>query len=268
METIILLTGCIRPNGMSFTMLTDANERQEQYVHAIRYYLKETNCKIIFCENSNTDISTLFETDRNKERLEFLTFCGNQDKQRGKGYGEAEIIEYALHHSTFIQDDCCITKITGRLIINNIRPIVDSFKHKYDFVTCLFHSDLKFSDSRIFCATPPFYRELLNNKSMINDNEEVFFEHVLCFSVLNSSIRYIPFTEEPMITGISGTTGESYVAQQTDIKHQLHYKCYSLTQQLEINKRKHHWRYNIYNICQDVLTQINIWKYKLLLKGK
>ena len=208
MKKVILLTGCINPNGMPFTQLNNPSERQKQYIDAIHFYLSNTTCQIVFCENSNTDIKPYIKNVQ--DRLEILTFSGNQNKQRGKGYGEAEIIEYALSHSSFIQDDSIIIKITGRLVVNNISQIIRSLTCKQDFVTCLFHSDLKFADSRIFCATVSFFREFLNNKECINDSEDVFFEHILASSVLASSIRFLPYIEEPLITGISGSTGMQY----------------------------------------------------------
>ena len=92
MKVTILLTGCINTGGMPFTWLTDTNERLKQYADAIHYYLETTNNEIVFCENSNTNIFPLFENDKNNDRLEILTFPGNKEKQKGKGYGEAEII--------------------------------------------------------------------------------------------------------------------------------------------------------------------------------
>lgn len=264
MDIIILLTGCINPNGMSFTSLTDVNERQKQYIHAINYYLGKTNCKIIFCENSNTDICPFFNHNEYKKRLEILTFSGNQDKQRGKGYGEAEIIEYALLHSSFIHPNNIIIKITGRLIVNNVNQILQTLKYKKkDFVLCLFHSDLTFADSRIILATTSFYEEFLHNKNKINDNDGMYFEHVLSSSVLNSSIPYIPLSDEPLITGESGSTGEIYQSHATDTKQRLLYKCYSLMQLLEINKKSNHRHTNRYHYY---LVRFNIWRYKLLLK--
>lgn len=64
MKAVILLTGCINPNGMPFTQLTDTSDRQKQYVDAIHYYINNTDCKIVFCENSNTDINTLFKISK------------------------------------------------------------------------------------------------------------------------------------------------------------------------------------------------------------
>lgn len=261
MKTVILLTGCINPNGMPFTQLNDSHERQKQYVDAINYYLSNTNLPIIFCENSNTDICSLFTKEQ--KRLEVLTFSGNQDKLRGKGYGEAEIINYALHHSTFIQDDSIIIKITGRLIVNNICQLLKSLIYKRDFVTCLFHSDLKFADSRIFCGTVPFFREFLKRKDKMNDVQGVFFEHILASTVLDSTVCFIPFSEEPYITGVSGTTGKLYPASTASKHRIILYKEYSWIQYKKVyqNSSNRHT-----NFLKRIAIQIRIIKYQLLSK--
>ena len=261
MKAVILLTGCINPNGMPFTQLTDTSDRQKQYVDAIHYYINNTDCKIVFCENSNTDINTLFKNKQ--DRLEILTFAGNQDKQRGKGYGETEIIEYALHHSSFIQDGSIIIKITGRLIVTNICQILKSLKYKHDFVTCLFHSDLKFADRRLICGTTPFYKEFLKNKGYLNDSEGIFFEHILASTVLESSVCFIPFSEEPLITGISGTTGEIYQEVKTSNKKAVLYKCYSW---MQLKKIYQHSPHRHPNLLTKISIQLNILKYKVLSK--
>ena len=261
MDTIILLTGCINPNGMSFTQLTDVNERQKQYVNAIHYYIKETDCKIIFCENSNTNINYLF--DNYSERLEILTFNGNKDKQRGKGYGEAEIIEYAFQKSKWLKENKIVIKITGRLIVNNIKHITKSRKSKKEFITCLFHSDLKFADSRIICATSSFYKEFYSKRNMINDSCGVYFEHILCSTVLESPLSFIPFSEEPLITGISGSTGKSYHIQPSSFKHKLLFKCYSSIQLLKILEKSKNRKHKISN---KILILLKIAIYKTLIK--
>ena len=261
MKTVILLTGCINPNGMPFTQLSDASERQKQYVDAIRYYLSNTDCPIIFCENSNTDISMLFKDTQ--DRLEILTFSGNQDKQRGKGYGEAKIIDYAIHHSAFIQEGYVIIKITGRLIVSNILQIVESLKYQHDFVSCIFHSDLTFADSRIFCGTTTFYKEFLNNKERMNDQQGVFFEHILASTVLESPVRFIPFPEEPRITGISGTTGKLYQASTPSRKNAILYKGYSWMQYKRVYQNSSHRHTSLY---KKIAIQLCIFKYKILSK--
>lgn len=258
-KAVILLTGCINPNGMPFTMLTNATERQKQYINAINFYLKTTKCKIIFCENSNTDIHSFFENKQ--EKLEIITFPGNKDKQRGKGFGEAEIINHALCHSSFIQKDSIIIKITGRLIVNNINHIINSLKCERDFVTCSLHSDLKFADSRIFCATQSFYIAFLKMKDHIDDSKGVFFEHVLASTVLNSSMRFIPFSEEPLFIGISGTTGESYQKSTTHDGKGILYQRYYWELIKKVNNCSFHRHPGLY---EKFATELHILLYKLL----
>lgn len=59
MEYILLLTACINPDGMPFTCLADVGVRKKQYIEALNFYLKNTTRKIVFVENSGTDISHL-----------------------------------------------------------------------------------------------------------------------------------------------------------------------------------------------------------------
>jgi hypothetical protein len=89
MEYILLLTACINPDGMPFTCLADVGVRKKQYIEALNFYLKNTTRKIVFVENSGTDISSSFKDFQH--RIEFLCFDGNLcfDKRKGKGYGEA-----------------------------------------------------------------------------------------------------------------------------------------------------------------------------------
>ncbi len=261
MKKVILLTACINPNGMSFTQLNDVCERQEQYMNAIHYYLNNTDCPIIFCENSNTDITPFLNINNKQNRLEVLTFSGNQDKQRGKGYGEAEIIEYALHHSAFIQDNSIIIKITGRLIVNNICQLLKTIKYKHDSVTCLFHSDLQFADSRIFGGTTTFYKEILKNKNKLNDEQGVFFEHILASTVLNSTVCFIPFSEEPCITGVSGTTGKLYQTSTSSRKKTILYKHYSW---IQLKKVYQHSSRRHTCLLKKTVISLHIILYKLL----
>ena len=68
---ILLLTGCINPNGMPFTALNNKEERQNQYVKALHFYLSQTSYPIVFTENSGTDISILFKEDIESGRMEY-----------------------------------------------------------------------------------------------------------------------------------------------------------------------------------------------------
>lgn len=238
---ILLLTSCINPGGMPFTAISNPQERERQYVKALNFYISHTTYPIVFTENSGTDISHLFEEHIRSGRLECLTFCGNNNKYQGKGYGECEIIQYALDHSQLIRS--CkhprIAKITGRLIVRNLSTIVRM--HSCIFskrtILCAVNSDLSFPDSRFFIAPIEFLRLFLMHKEGINDNKGRFFEHILGETIkAQTSFPFSPFLTMPQIEGCSGSTGTVYNASPQTLSFMLTYAKYALWQRKKFKK--------------------------------
>ena len=213
----VLLTACVNPSGMSHTTLQNPQIRAEQYKEALNYYLKETSLPIVFCENTMYDISDVFQQYIASGRLEYLTFNGNNyDKSKGKGYGEALIMKYAINHSKVIKNCKYLIKITGRLIIKDIKRISSSPLLLYDN---LFRCNIKdkFISTYIFIARPLLvlkfvekYQEMIREDSPTND----LIEHHLYRALTKDSeichTTFVPFISIPKVVGISGTTGEPY----------------------------------------------------------
>ncbi len=228
---VILLTACINPDGMAFTKLTNPDERKKQYVDTLQYYLVHSSLPIVFAENSNTDISHLFEDQLFGGRLEILSFNGNNNKKRGKGYGEAEIIDYAMKHSHIIDDTCCLVKITGRLIVQNIQKIVESrrFWNLNESIQCSVNSKFSYADSRLIIAPMTFIQQFLTRKSQIDDSKNMIFEDVFLNTIREvNTYYYFPFSVEPQIIGMSGSTGEVYQQSQHSHNNRLSYFRYQL----------------------------------------
>ena len=239
---ILLLTGCINPNGMAYTSLSNQEERKKQYVKAINFYLSNTNYPVIFTENSGTDISSLFQDKIEIGRMEYLTFHGNQNKEYGKGYGECEIIEYTFNHSKLIltSKDHYIIKITGRLIIKNIAKIIRFHRFFYPpkTVFCAINSDFSFPDSRFVIAPIKFWEVFLNSKDRINDSKGYFFEHALCDTLKKEKeFPYSPFLLMPYIEGMSGSTGEIYTGGEHTLSFAQKYLKYTLSQRHKFIRR-------------------------------
>lgn len=226
---------------MAFTSLNNIEERKEQYVNAIRHYLTATSFPVVFTENSDTDISSLFHDFIYSERLECLTFQGNQDKEKGKGYGECEIIQYALSHSKYISscDDVRIAKITGRLIIPNISQVVNLhqlFSSKRT-TFCMINSDFTFPDSRIILAHKAFYATFLGYQERVDDSKGYFFEHALCDIIKeNCEFPFSPFFIQPQIIGMSGSTGKLYQSEPSSCSFTFRYAKYAVSQLRRFNK--------------------------------
>ena len=241
MQYIILLTGCINPNGMSFTTLTDISIRINQYLAAISFYLQNTDIPIVFVENSDNDLRRYANSFTRNKRLEILSFNGNNNKERGKGYGEAEIIEYALNNSLIIKSTqkCNIIKITGRLIIKNIVSVINHrfFSQRNNSIIVTFNSDFSFADSRIIIAPKTFYLSFLINKEEINDSVNHFFEIVLSNTIKKEQTNHFYlFFIEHYIDGQSGTTSEIYHPHEDTLTRRLSYLSHVTYQILFFNK--------------------------------
>ena len=212
---ILLLTGCINPDGMKYTALQNAKERELQYYNAIQYYLDKTSLPIVFCENSNQlEFCKYFKAEKQKGKFEYLTFNGNNyDKNRGKGYGEAIIIDYALKHSKIINQnsvDNSIVKITGRIIIKNINVLLSHCNK--DKVYANFYPKDKLCSSQCFVSPISFLSFFVIDAHRINDSKHYYFEHLL-YDKINDwkkmGRKHSCFINPILRIGISGTTGQS-----------------------------------------------------------
>lgn len=241
MDDIILLTACINPGGMPFTVVSDATQRLNQYLLALQFYLQNTSCPIVFVDNSNMDKTPFLEYESQYgSRLEILSFDGNKVKTQGKGLGEMEIIEYALTHSKFnlLLDKHRIVKITGRLIVRNINSLLKCDKwhlYPYKSIVCHVNSDLTFADSRIFISLGSFMNLLVKQKKYLNDTKGIYFEHLLCQQIKQQkTFTFFPFITEPHFEGISGSTGIKYEKPNTSLLYKLRYLNFQMGVQKQI----------------------------------
>ena len=216
-RTCILLTACVSPSGMSHTVLQNPETRAEQYKKALDFYINETNVPIVFCENTMYDMSPEYKQYIDSGRLEYLTFDGNNyDINRGKGYGEALIMGYAINHSDIIRNSKYVIKITGRIIISDIKRYLSSPLYLLDN---LFRSNIKpkFISTYLFIARPKLlqqfiekYQELIWEDHPTNDLIEHHWYRALTKDPQFNNTIYIPFLIIPKVIGISGTTGQNY----------------------------------------------------------
>ena len=241
MDDIILLTACINPGGMPFTVVSDATQRLNQYLLALQFYLQNTSYPIVFVDNPNMDKSPFLEYESQYgSRLEILSFDGNKVKTQGKGLGEMEIIEYALIHSKFnlLLDKHRIVKITGRLIVRNINSLLKCDKwhlYPYKSIVCHVNSDLTFADSRIFISLGSFMNLLVKQKKYLNDTKGIYFEHLLCQQIKQQkTFTFFPFITEPHFEGISGSTGIKYEKPNTSLLYKLRYLNFQMGVQKQI----------------------------------
>jgi len=219
----VLLTGCIAPLDIPFLKRKDPAQREEDYYQALKCYLSQCRWPIVFCDNSNTrskKIAKLIETSNRKD-IEYITFEGrNFPLHLGKGYGEALIIKKALAVSILIKQAEVILKITGRLMVENIKDILFLLEREmdindYDFMGNLKY-DLTYCNSRFFIFKKEFIKKYFEpHLSKLNDSDNVFFEHILAVAILSSILDGKSFSKLPCLPKISGHSATCGTALKT-----------------------------------------------------
>lgn len=187
-NVVLLLTGCVTPNCNDNLVVKDVDVRKEMYVRAIDWYLKNTNYKVVFCENSGTDLSDLF----NSERAEFITYVSGKDgMDRSKGYKEMEILEHACRQSRFVREsdeDSIFVKVTGRLVLLNVVEIVSRLQRRRKtgrrFVSAYLNGRKPFCSCEFIFFSPSFLPQFVGMKEKIYQHYN--FEHVTTEAVLSS----------------------------------------------------------------------------------
>jgi hypothetical protein len=212
MNTVIVLTCTLEVNNCAYTLRTNLQERLDDYLQSLSYYINNTKNDIIICENSG---SIHFEKIKNLQkdnRIEFLQYSGNNfDRTLGKGYGERSSLNYILNNSKFLENNKYkyVCKITGRLIIKNIRDIlknVDTLNKDYHFLHFGFDDKEQMCNTRCYFVKPFSIVKLYEHE--INDSNYQLMEHCfykLCKKYNSSIVNIVPDFE-----GICGGTNIKY----------------------------------------------------------
>lgn len=221
---ILFLTACVNPKGMAYTKLSNPEVRFRQYREALDWYLANTDMKILMVENSGYDFSDSYQEQIARGRLEFLVFDGNNyNRSKGKGYGEALIMDYGMEHSNMLKNACAndlIVKVTGRLLCLNIIGLCKGVHTKTVYANITKDDwDGNICSSQFVIAPISFWRDcFLPKREMLNDSKCYHFEHLLYDSIIlwrKDGKNFREFWNIPLMEGISGTSGAVIKTTQT-----------------------------------------------------
>jgi hypothetical protein len=214
---ILLLTASIDPavSNTPFTVLKDPALRWKQYDANLMAILKlNLFGKIIFCENTFYQVDYMswqIAAEKYGIELEILRFEGNKSciEKQGKGYGEGEIIDYALRHSKWLNDQVAFYKLTGRIQVKNLKHIVK--RHERDDVLFIrAQRNKEIVDTRLFKCTVDFYTNYLHCAyTEVNDHSGDYLEKIF-FKRLKKVNNISPFRVFPRFSGVSGSTKDIY----------------------------------------------------------
>lgn len=225
---VLLLTGAIDIGSFNVpsTTIVDVNERLSQYIASIDYAIEhyKSISEIVFCENTDYifDYSPLKEKAlKNGKKLEVISFKGDYSsiQRLGKGYGDGEIIEYALNKSEIIRQCDVLYKLTGRLVVKNMDKIVAATQSVNSFIyypKSIYKIPNDHIETYFYKVDKNLYiKYLIDAYRDIDEAQFRYLEHL--FYKRLSKIDLQSFRLVPLISGFSGTSGMSYEPGQKEM---------------------------------------------------
>ena len=220
-KTVLLITGCIKPNLNVFRLsITDVEQRFQQYIECIKWSVDNTLFKnIVFVDNSGytVDASIIDYASQKGKKLEWLSFVGNEKMITvcGKGYGEGEIIEHALKCSELLGNATYFCKLTGRLRVDNINRFIKMADiNKIYFWTIGLNRMNKYSDgveTRLYGLPIKTYRDVfIDAYKDFNDKMGMWLERTFYQKFCTSSVECQTLALYPDFSGKSGSMGIDY----------------------------------------------------------
>ncbi len=234
---ILLMTSAIDCyEHVPYLFLKDSKTRLHETLCSILSWIDlDSIKKIILCDNTNIqyDFSSLIQYANLKGvELEILPFQGNFKKVAlfGKGYGEGEIINYAIDNSKYLDVNSVVFyKTTSRLFVSNFMHIQSKHaENKIVFnavyeprnkskikkalsilpITKMFFKKTTI-DTRFYKCSIAFYKKHLRDTyKKVNDNKGFYLESAFFHDLQN--VNFSQMIKYPFFIGRSGSSGNVY----------------------------------------------------------
>lgn len=201
--------------------LTDSDQRLHLTLDSIKEWLKiDPSIKLVICDGSNYDFDSTLKRLFPSANIESLHFLNDRHlvELHGRGYGEGEIVRFALRNSQYIASAGSFAKCTAKLWIENYLQCIKNWNDGFRFKAVFSNVFSPFKkiqflqiDTRFYVASKADYIEHFELAHLSIDKQS---GHGLeeCFRdiVLNHEIKKSFMNVYPVIRGTGGGTGVPY----------------------------------------------------------
>lgn len=218
----IVLTSTIDVNGCFFVERTDIEVRKKDHLDTLSKFLTHPEFRFVVIENSNYDLSCYREKFADElHRIELISYDGNNyNRSLGKGYGEVDMLLYAIRNSEYLKEDTHFTKISGRYYMSKISEVLKN-REQYDYIYYdAQNPDLKQSKKQrqftFFYYTPKdiFYNTFYNN-NQVNDVRGINVESIFYFYRTKHNFKSLEVNEIGL-EAISATVNREHKYEEHD----------------------------------------------------
>ncbi len=201
--------------------LNDTQERTALALESIAQWLRVApDTPLVLCDGSSFDFSSIVAQRFPSATIECLRFENRQYlvKVHGRGYGEGEIVRYALHHSRLIARAGCFAKCTSKLWVENYRQCLSNwhgellFKGVFLNVFSPFHETrFAYIDTRFYIISVATYTRYFENAHLEIDVQKGRGLEDCFFAIFQKhKIHNALCTVAPVIQGVGGGIGIRY----------------------------------------------------------
>ena len=215
----ILLTSSVIAMD-STVLLKDKSSRIFHTLEALKKWGNiAPNSKFVLCDGSGYDFTKVINEELPNLHVECLNFLNDEKlvKVRGKGFGEGEIIQYALAHSQYLRESEWFAKCTAKLWVDNFQACLQEWngqflcKAYFSDVFSFKKTSLKYIDTRFYLIEKSFYEINFSeiHKRLEIDSGEGIEEKFLEVASSKKMKKFL-FKNFPVVSGVGGGSGRYY----------------------------------------------------------
>lgn len=205
-------------------VLKDPGERLKFTLESIDHWLKlSPKIRLVICDGSNYDFTDVLKNHHPLEmaspRIECLHFMNDASlvSTYGKGYGEGEIIRYALENSVMLKNEESFCKCTGKLWVKNFFDCLSEwngrflcqayFSHVFSFKK----TQWAYVDTRFYIANKALYEQYFSRVHLqVSGKHHLSIEDIFKKTLIDHQLTGSLFRCHPLVTGVGGASGKYY----------------------------------------------------------
>lgn len=215
----ILLTSCVIVSDHSVS-LKDENSRIRLTIESMEKWLAiSPDLRLVICDGSNFDFSRIVLEKFPGAHIECLFFQNNKElvTLHGKGYGEGEIVNYALQNSACLKGSDFFAKCTAKLWVENFLECLQGWngtflcKGYFSDVFSFKRTQFSYVDTRFYLVKKSFYlKNLASTYLNVGGERGLSLEHCFRDVILEKKYSKVLFNVPAVICGVGGGSGTYY----------------------------------------------------------
>jgi hypothetical protein len=193
--------------------------RMMHTIESISEWLRiDPHIQIVICDGSGFDFAETVKVNFPAANIECIFFNNDaeQIKRHGKGYGEGEIIRYAIEHSRLMNESEVFIKCTAKLWVANFNQCLLQWNQQFicgAYFANVFSykkTALQFIDTRFYITRKDFYVQHFSAVHIQLGNTAQSIEDAFLDVIQDKKIQHILFRTPPVICGVGGGSGKYY----------------------------------------------------------